>query len=161
MFNRRDFIKLGCSGIAGLVIDPLGSDRAAAAETSEYPVVDIAPLSSIKPGAVINLSYPDAGSPAMLLRLRESATEGVGPNREIVAYSALCTHKGCPVSYRAERRLIICPCHWSTFDPVKAGTLVIGQASSALPRIKLRVVGGMVQAVGVSGLIYGRHTNVL
>jgi arsenite oxidase small subunit len=73
----------------------------------------------------------------------------------------LCTHKGCPVSFRPERKLLICPCHWSSFDPAKEGEMVIGQGSQALPRILLRLEGDMVQAVGVDGLIYGREVNVL
>jgi arsenite oxidase small subunit len=121
----------------------------------------VAPLSGIAKRAAIAFAYPDPQSPAMLLRLDGPALGGVGPERDVVAYSTLCTHKGCPVSYKPERKLIICPCHWSTFDPAKAGALVIGQASQHLPQIDLRVENGLVQAVGVSGLIYGRHTNIL
>jgi arsenite oxidase small subunit len=163
MVNRRDFIKVSCTGIAGLVVARYGVQSATAqpAETSTYPVVDIAPLSSIARGAAIPFNYPDERSPALLLRLSEPAAAGIGPNNEIVAYSTLCTHKGCPVSYKPERKLFICPCHWSTFDPVKSGTLVIGQASEALPQIDLRVLAGMVQAQGVNGLIYGRYTNIV
>jgi arsenite oxidase small subunit len=163
MVNRRDFIKVSCTGIAGLVVAQRGVQSAAApaARTSVYPIVDIAPLSSIGRGAAIPFSYPDERSPALLLRLNEPAAGGIGANNEIVAYSTLCTHKGCPVSYKPERKLFICPCHWSTFDPLKSGTLVIGQASEALPQINLRVLAGMVQAQGVSGLIYGRYTNIV
>jgi arsenite oxidase small subunit len=124
-------------------------------------VVAVAPLKDIAAGASIVFAYPDAASPAVLLRLSEPAANGVGANRDIVAYSTLCTHKGCPVSFKPERKMLICPCHWSTFDPAKAGTLVIGQASQHLPQIELRVTNGVVEAVGVNGLIYGRHTNVV
>lgn len=163
MVNRRDFIKVSCTGIAGLVVAQRGGQSVAAPATqkSVYPIVDIAPLSSIGRGAAILFSYPDERSPALLLRLNEPAAGGIGPNNEIVAYSTLCTHKGCPVNYKPERKLFICPCHWSTFDPLKSGTLVIGQASEALPQINLRVLAGVVQAQGVSGLIYGRYTNIV
>ncbi len=124
-------------------------------------MVTIAPLKNIVVGAVIAFAYPDARSPAVLLRLTEPAVGGVGPNQEIVAYSALCTHKGCTVAFKPARKMLICPCHWSTFDPAKAGTLVIGQASQYLPQIELRIDNGSVQAVGVAGLIYGRHTNIV
>jgi hypothetical protein len=30
-----------------------------------------------------------------------------------------------------------------------------------LPQIKLRLKNGQIQAYGVDGLIYGRHTNIL
>ena len=74
--------------------------------------------------------------------MNEAALGGVGPDSSIVAFSTLCTHKGCPVAYRPEHRLLICPCHWSSFDPAKAGGLVIGQASQALARIELRIEAG-------------------
>lgn len=156
---RRDFLRLGGAGLA------LAAAGSAAAQTtkdgSSYPIVNVAKLGDIAPGAEISFEYPDAQSPAVLLRLAAPARGGIGPGESIVAFSALCTHKGCPVSYRAERGMFICPCHWSTFDPGKNGALVIGQASEALPQIRLQVSGGIVQAVGVEGLIYGRHTNIL
>jgi arsenite oxidase small subunit len=97
----------------------------------------------------------------VLLRLKSPAQGGIGPGSSIVAFSSLCTHKGCPVSYRPEHKLLICPCHWSTFDPVKSGQMVIGQGSQALPQIELRLKENVIQAVGISGLIYGRQTNIL
>ena len=73
----------------------------------------------------------------------------------------LCTHKGCPLNYVADRKSLVCPCHWSSFDPSKGGRLVIGQASQSLPQMQLDIQDGMVRAVGLDGLIYGRHTNIL
>ena len=167
--NRRDFLKVSGGAVAGAAGVPAvvtGGALAAAsgdalAESAQYPVIDIARLSDLAPGAIVPFTYPDDASPAMLLRLNASADGGIGDDASVVAYSILCTHKGCPVSYKAERGLLICPCHWSTFDPAKQGALVIGQASTSLPRIELALNDGMVQAVGVSGLIYGRHTNIL
>ncbi|MBI4636643.1 MAG: arsenate reductase (azurin) small subunit [Candidatus Rokubacteria bacterium] len=157
MSTRRDFIKLG--GAAGLAA-ALPRESGAATD-GRYPVVTVAPLPGIAKGATLAFTYPDVRSPALLMRLGEEAAGGVGPDRDIVAYSTLCTHKGCTVGYKPERKLLICPCHWSTFDPAKAGMLVIGQASQHLPQIELRVERGLVQAVGISGLIYGRHTNIV
>jgi arsenite oxidase small subunit len=162
MPSRRDFIKIGSTGVAGLVAAPsLTAAAKADAAPLRYPVVAVAPLKDVAAGASIAFAYPDAASPAVLLRLSETAANGVGPDRDIVAYSTLCTHKGCPVAFKPERKMLICPCHWSTFDPAKSGTLVIGQASQHLPQIELRVSNGVVEAIGVAGLIYGRHTNVV
>lgn len=156
---RREFLRLGGAGIA------LAAAGSASAQTpkddARYPVVDIAKLAEIAKGAEISFEYPDERSPAVLLRLAAPAHGGIGPDNSIVAFSALCTHKGCPVAYRADRGMFICPCHWSTFDPSKSGSLVIGQASEPLPQIRLQVNNGIVQAVGIEGLIYGRHTNIL
>ena len=163
--SRRNFLRISCTTLSGSWVAGLAPGVAAATtqalQTESYPTVDVALLDSIKEDTPITFTYPDATSPAVLLRLREPAAGGIGPNGTIVAYSMLCTHKGCPVAYRPERRLLICPCHWSSFDPAKAGQIVIGQASESLPQIALRLNGKLVQAVGVSGLIYGRHTNIL
>ena len=156
--SRREFIKIGS---ATTLASGLAPAMAAAPAKAAYPVVNVAELSAIKTDTPIAFTYPDENSPAVLLRMKQGATGGVGPGNSIVAFSTLCTHKGCPVSYRAERKLFICPCHWSSFDPAKAGQMVIGQGSQALPQIALRVQGGTVQAVGIDGLIYGRHTNIL
>ncbi len=161
--NRRDFIKVGGAGIAGLIVANAlpGSAAAQSANALAYPIMDIGPLSALAPGAAIQFNYPDEESPAILIRLTEPGLSGAGPEQSLVAFSQLCTHKGCPIDYNAERKLLICPCHWSTFDPAKAGAIVIGQASQPLPQITLKIEGDLIQAVGVDGLIYGRHTNIV
>ena len=157
--SRRQFLAAGAAaGITAAGVTPSAAQPPA---PLRYPVVDVVPLSRIAKGATFAFTYPDARSPAILVRLAEPAAGGVGPNREIVAYSTLCTHKGCTVGWRSEQKIMICPCHWSTFDPARAGALVIGQASQSLPQVELRVESGMIQAVGMSGLIYGRHTNIV
>ncbi len=158
--DRREFIK---AGVAGTVLPTISvtQSTASAGESKSFPILDVGNLDEIPPQTVLYFSYPDASSPAVLIRLEEAGINGVGPNNEIVAYSQLCTHKGCPVAYKAQRKMLICPCHWSTFDPSRSGTMVIGQASQALPQILLRVTDNIVQAYGVDGLIYGRQTNII
>ncbi len=159
--TRRRFIQTtGAAGV-GAATSSVVRPRDAAAETAGYPVKPIVALEDLTPGATVPFTYPDDRSPALLLRMTAETLGGVGPDANIVAFSSLCTHKGCPVSYKPEHRLLICPCHWSTFDPAKAGGLVIGQASQPLARIELRIESGMVIAMGVDGLIYGRHTNLV
>jgi arsenite oxidase small subunit len=158
--GRRTFLAIGGAGVAGLAA---GFSKTAVAAEGEagFPALAVAPLAEIAPGAEIPFAYPDDDSPAILLRLAASAAGGVGPNGDIVAYSILCTHKGCPVAFYPARGMLVCPCHWSSFDPTRSGRLVIGQASQSLPQIHLRVREGVVEAVGVDGLIYGRQTNLL
>jgi arsenite oxidase small subunit len=161
--SRRTFVLAASAGLSGTWVPGVATAVAGAAREGpgKPPVVRIADVASVKVDVPIPFAYPDENSPALLLRLTQPAQDGVGPDGTIVAYSQLCTHKGCPVAYRPERKLFICPCHWSSFDPAKAGQMVIGQGSHSLPRILLRVEGGAVHAVGIDGLIYGRHTNVL
>jgi arsenite oxidase small subunit len=161
--SRREFLRIGCTTISGPLVIGMAPALASAAVARDdvYPTIDVVALDTVKEDAPVPFVYPDAASPAMLLRLRQPAVNGIGPNNAIVAYSGLCTHKGCPVAFRPERKLLICPCHWSSFDPAKAGQMVIGQGSQSLPQIALRINGKMIQATGVTGLIYGRETNIL
>lgn len=162
--GRRDFLRLG--GAAGVVAGTALTENAvgsapAHAQAPSYPVTDVAKLAEIETGSEVTFNYPDDDSPAILVRLDQAAQGGIGPDESIVAFSLLCTHKGCVVGYKPERKMLLCPCHWSSFDPAKSGRIIIGQASEPLPQITLRITDGTVQAVGVDGLIYGRHTNIL
>jgi arsenite oxidase small subunit len=159
--TRREFVQLTGAGTAALTAAGLPVASPAAQAKTGYPVQDLASLASLAPGDAVGFNYPDENSPALLIRLTDTAVDGVGPDQSVVAYSILCTHKGCPVTFKPEQRMLICPCHWSTFDPARSGSMVIGQASQALPRIELSVEGDMVRATGIVGLIYGRHTNIL
>jgi len=161
--TRRRFLSIGCGTLSGSLVAGLApvATLADAQARESYPTTDVVALDALKDDAPFAFKYPDAASPAVLMRLGQAAEGGIGAGNTIVAYSTLCTHKGCPVAYRPERKLFICPCHWSSFDPAKAGQMVIGQGSQALPQITLRLNGNMIQAIGVTGLIYGRETNVL
>ena len=99
--------------------------------------------------------YPDSDSPIFVMALVGAVDGGVGPRSNVVAFSALCTHRGCPVTYRRDR--LICPCHFSAFDPAVNGQCYQGPASESLPRVLLEVDGDNVFAVGVDGLIWGRR----
>ncbi len=65
----------------------------------------------------------------------------------ILAYSKICTHAGCAVSlYRAPlfrpdapEPALVCPCHYSTFDPSTGGTVRFGPAGRALPQLPLTI----------------------
>jgi ubiquinol-cytochrome c reductase iron-sulfur subunit len=75
----------------------------------------------------------------------------------IVGYSKICTHAGCAISlYRTPmfaptdpRPALVCPCHYSTFDPADGGTVMFGPAGRKLPMLPLRVDGaGHLRAQG-------------
>ena len=55
-----------------------------------------------------------------------------------VAYSRVCTHAGCPVGeFEAEQSVLLCPCHQSTFDVLRAATPTGGPAARPLPQLPL------------------------
>jgi ubiquinol-cytochrome c reductase iron-sulfur subunit len=57
---------------------------------------------------------------------------------DIVAYSKICTHVGCPVAlYEETTHHILCPCHQSTFDATKGAEVIFGPATRALPQLPI------------------------
>jgi ubiquinol-cytochrome c reductase iron-sulfur subunit len=79
----------------------------------------------------------------------------------ILAFSKICTHAGCSINlYRyplyaptSPRPALVCPCHYSTFDPSRGGERIFGPAGRALPQLPLAIDddGGLVTAGGFSG----------
>jgi ubiquinol-cytochrome c reductase iron-sulfur subunit len=113
-------------------------------------------------------AYPEGadreqvGAPLVVVRLDPSDLRlpdgrvGWAP-RGIVAYSKICTHAGCAVAlyrtplYRptAPRPALVCPCHYSTFDPATGGAVLFGPAGRPLPQLPLLVDGsGHLRAAG-------------
>ena len=102
------------------------------------------------------------GSPLVLVRLPRQELdlppELAGYDAEgIVAYSKICTHAGCAVSlYRTPlfpptepHPALVCPCHYSTFDPARGGRVVFGPAGRPLPMLPLEIDGkGYLRAKG-------------
>ena len=86
-----------------------------------------------------------ADAPTLLIRVPEDELQ-LPPDRMewtvggIVAYSKLCTHTGCPVGlYQQEEKLLLCPCHQSTFDVLDGARPVFGPAARSLPQLPLDV----------------------
>jgi ubiquinol-cytochrome c reductase iron-sulfur subunit len=86
----------------------------------------------------------DADAPTLLIRLATDQTFEPRPGRDdwvvgdVVAYSKLCTHVGCPVGlYQREEGLLLCPCHQSTFDVLDGAKPVFGPAARSLPQLPL------------------------
>lgn len=71
---------------------------------------------------------------------RAHAAEG------ILAYSAICSHAGCPVSEWVKgdgngKTVLKCPCHNSEYDPRAAAEVVFGPAPRRLAALPLAVSG--------------------
>jgi ubiquinol-cytochrome c reductase iron-sulfur subunit len=107
-------------------------------------------------------SLEDLASPVVVVRLDPSALK-LPPERSqwapggILAYSKICTHAGCAIAlYRKPkfpvlepRPQLVCPCHYSTFDPATGGAVTYGPAGRALPQLPLMVDGsGELRAGG-------------
>ncbi|MEZ5931289.1 MAG: Rieske (2Fe-2S) protein [Alphaproteobacteria bacterium] len=74
---------------------------------------------------------------------REHAAEGV------VAYSAACTHQGCPVSFwKKKQQRLYCSCHGSQFDPKDGAKRVAGPAKRRLAMLPLKMEDGTLKVAG-------------
>ncbi|MEA2461699.1 MAG: ubiquinol-cytochrome c reductase iron-sulfur subunit [Actinomycetota bacterium] len=84
-----------------------------------------------------------ADAQAILIKVGEGEIQPL-PGREEwtpsanVAYSKICTHAGCPVGlYEQDRRQLLCPCHQSVFDVLRAAAPTAGPAARPLPQLPL------------------------
>lgn len=167
--SRRNFLKISGGVAAGAGASLVGVSTAEAKEvevgrtTLPYPHKVVTRARELKANVPVSFNFPDAASPCTLIKMGHAVPGGVGPDKDIVAYSSLCTHMGCPVSYDTATRAFRCPCHYSTFDAELSGQMVCGQATEDLPQIVLQhdAKTDTVIAVAVEGLIYGRQANVL
>lgn len=165
--SRRDFFKMGGGLAAGAGVAVMAPGSAEAAPntnaTLPYKTKTVARVKTMKVNQPIPFNYPDAASPCSAIRMGAPTPGGVGPDGDIVAFSILCTHQGCPTMYDENDRCFKCPCHYTIFDAEKSGQMVCGQAPTRLPQIVLEydAATDMISAVAVDGLIFGRQANVL
>ncbi len=74
------------------------------------------------------------GKPAIVVR---------DPNsKDIVAVNAMCTHKGCTVSWNAGEKAMVCPCHGATFEA--SGKGIKGPSEKPLARHTVKVEGDKI-----------------
>ncbi len=164
--GRRQFLRgslIASAGVAAATVAGAGAAKAQAALARvEYPANRLANIADLTVNEPLDVTYPDADSPGMLLKLGEPVEGGVGPDGDIVAYSVLCPHKGWFLMYNAQDRTLNCPGHYSRFDAEGGGQQVWGHATQNLPQFVLRVDdAGDIYAEGVDELIFGRLSNVL
>lgn len=120
---------------------PLGGPQVQA-----YP---IDPKSKVvRDGSRLNLIVLARLDPSSLSQeTRTRAAEGV------VAYSAVCTHQGCPVNmWTSTQNALFCSCHGSVYDPRNAAQVLDGPAPRPLPSLGLKLENHIpVVAAGFSG----------
>ena len=127
-----------------------------------YPSNRLANVRDLKPNEPLNVAYPDADAPGVLIKLGKRVPSGVGPDGDIVGFTTICPHKGFPLAYNKDDRTLNCPGHYSRFDCEAGGQQIWGQATQNLPQYVLRIdSSGDIYAEGVDELLYGRLSNVL
>jgi arsenite oxidase small subunit len=156
--SRREFLQSSSAALALAVLGLTG--KADGATVKKYPSIRIGDIRDLKYGEPLQFNYPDSSSPCNLVMLNGKAISGIGPGSNVVAFSALCPHMGCPLNFSNDR--FVCGCHYSMFDAAKNGQTYQGLSSQWLAQISLRLddAGGNIYAEGISGLVYGRIGNL-
>lgn len=127
-------VPLGLGALAGCGADQPSttSDPASAASsTGAAGATVLAKVSDVPVGGAVSAT-DGAGKPVLVAQ----PTEG-----QIVAFSAICTHRGCTV--KPQDGILACPCHGSTFD-LATGDNTGGPAPSPLPEVAVEVRRGEV-----------------
>ncbi len=101
-------------------------------------------VQDFKVGVTVAVTFPNARSvswdgptgrtAAWLRRLKDE---------EFVAFAITCTHLGCPVQWKEDANLFMCPCHGGVY--YANGDVAGGPPPRPLPRYNVRVRAGQVE----------------
>lgn len=174
--SRRDFFKLMLAAASIFTVASLGSFlrfltfihpptvASKPAKTLSWPRVKLVNIKSMELSKPFSFNYPLVSTPNTLIKLGVRAENGVGPDGDIVAYSAICQHLGCyfsfqPLgssppcdsSYRAPVAEGYCCCHGGEYDLVHGGVVIGGPPPRPVPQVKLEFEEptGDIYAVGM------------
>jgi Rieske Fe-S protein len=122
-----------------------------------------------EPNFFLNLAPPTPGAIGAT-----NVVGGVGDQKSIVAFSAICQHLGCPapnISYYppgtcpqtpgGKTFYIHCVCHGSTYDVTNGASNLTGPAVLPLPQVTLEVINDNIYAIGVTGPPVNGHLTTL
>ncbi|MBI2876180.1 MAG: ubiquinol-cytochrome c reductase iron-sulfur subunit [Candidatus Tectomicrobia bacterium] len=129
--NRRKFLGR-CLGVLG----------ATALGGALYPVVQYLwpwEAGNAVQRVEVNLKELPVGSAKTIL-YRGLPTLIIRSASGVVAISAVCTHLGCIVKWREERKMLFCPCHAARFD--LDGRVLGGPAPAPLEVYPVTVIDG-------------------
>ncbi|MDG6988666.1 MAG: arsenate reductase (azurin) small subunit [Nitrososphaerota archaeon] len=183
--SRRTFLELALGASAALMaagvaaaarplLFPPASPSGSGAAAASFPRVKVANVSDLSLNAPLAFSYPLGNEPNILVKVGQRAAGGVGPDGDIVAFSAICQHQGChwgyqatgtspscSSSFKAAGPVGYCCCHDSVYDLVNGGKVIGGPAPRPEPQVLLEVDGttGDIYATGMGPpAIFGHHT---
>ncbi len=179
--GKRTFLKIAvvasgvlAAGAAGSVVRSLISPESPSATAPKtFPRVKVANLSDLTVGVPVIFDYPLDNEPNALVKLGQKATNGIGPDGDVVGFSLICQHLGCiwgflatgdspscNPSYHAAEPVGYCCCPGSVFDLTNAARVVGGPAPRPQPQVALELdASGGIFAVGMGPpTIFGHNT---
>ena len=127
----------GCGGTSATATGATDSSAATtpAAPTSAASTENAGPLAQLADIPVGSAVAATLGGKAVVVAQPTAGTA--------VAFSAICTHKGCTVAPAGAK--LNCPCHGSVFDAM-TGKVLSGPAPRALTSVPVTVKDGAVVA---------------
>lgn len=163
--RRRDVLIAGAVGTAAAALYPqlASANTATGQSVATYPRLKVASLTDLVEGEGMAFNYPLNEQPNVLIKLGREAQHGIGPDKDIVAFSVLCPHMGGSLRGRYEHEygsIGPCPFHFSTFDLTRGGVPIHASATQNLPQVMLDTDGQDIYATGINGLIYGFRDNL-
>jgi nitrite reductase/ring-hydroxylating ferredoxin subunit len=148
--SRRKFLAGFASLLAGSVVVLWGPTSAGASAPSvaskqeQGKWLALGPLSRLIPGLPMAFPFSRTTRDAW----GESVENGVvyaitHDGQSVRAFSNLCTHHGCRVSWSGQKKVFVCPCHEALFDV--DGQVVAGPPTRPLDCFQTRIEDGRVQ----------------
>ncbi|CAB4777598.1 unannotated protein [freshwater metagenome] len=139
--DRRGAIRLAGVGIASIAAMFLGRGLAKTVATTSAAsgssnAKQLIKLADLPVGNTHEFSTSD-GQPAIVFRTKNG----------VFAYSEVCTHQGCTVSYSPPDKALVCPCHGAAYDPFNGASVLGGPTSTPLSSIKVAISGAWVVLV--------------
>ncbi|MGO8806703.1 MAG: Rieske 2Fe-2S domain-containing protein [Candidatus Bathyarchaeia archaeon] len=168
--ERRTFLKLAAAAGGAITIAALLSTLKAGtfvpppSSTAAWPVVTVTNISKLSNLTPVVFYYPLTSTPNYLVKLGVAATGGIGPEKDIVAFSAICQHLGCEygfvppggsppcnAAYKASMPMGYCCCHGSQYDFIHGAKVIGGPAPRPVPMVQLQLNSstGDISAVGM------------
>lgn len=151
--TRRDVLAAGAvvsaAALAGCASSSSGGSPSAAGAggNSSTPAASTpgasAPSASEGPSVLVKLADVPVGGATSATYEGKAAVVSQPTAGTVVAFSAICTHRGCTVAPAGKE--FHCPCHGSVYDAF-TGKVISGPAPAALPSIEVKVDGADVVA---------------
>ncbi len=139
--ERRGILRTGivasiavAASFAGRAFPKAGAATNASKSSSKSVGKKIIKLSALKVGSTHNFIHSTQGVPSVLFRTKTG----------VFAYSAICTHQGCTVSYQKSSKQLVCPCHGAIYDPAKGAKPTAGPTNTPLAKVKVAISGAWV-----------------
>ncbi len=141
--SSRSNVGVSRQGVGASEAPTVGADGRVAGSDAALQMVAPAPAGTplglageVPIGGAASFTDPARGIPAYVVQ----------PERGVFrAFSAVCTHAGCQVSFEQDQEQFVCPCHGAVFNAA-TGAVIQGPATRPLARIPL--------ALGPNGELY-------